>query len=426
METLSTPAIAISTSNRCSKEALRQAFSQCRLATLNLFADVDEDLLRCHAHPDFSPIGWHLGHIAMTEAMWLLDRRHTDEFPSRYRQLFAADGLPKHERVNLPSLSELRYYLDTVRDRLFATLETATLSETDERLWHFIWQHEAQHDEIIAFVKRLANIKLGRNPNPEVSPSSPRTYQPDSIEIPAGEVQIGSNALSALDNERSTHTVYLDTYRIDRYPVTQQQYRHFIEAGGYRTRKWWSDAGWAWLQAHPVSAPLYWQDDRDRDFHPVCGVNYYEAEAYANFTGKRLPTEAEWEKAASWHPELNRKQTYPWGDTFPNPNLCHCAATDTASVGDRPDGNSAYSCAEMLGNVWEWTASWFAAYPGFAFHPYKGYSQTYFDGEHRVLRGGSWATSPLALRSSLRNWYYPHIRQILAGFRCVGANGVRP
>jgi formylglycine-generating enzyme required for sulfatase activity len=150
-------------------------------------------------------------------------------------------------------------------------------------------------------------------------------------------------------------------------------------------------------------------------------VSCYEAEAYARFVGKRLPTEAEWEKAASWHPQTQQRQTYPWGEAFPSAEQCnhdHLQGQTTA-IDAYPSGQSAYGCYDMLGNVWEWTASWFDGYDGFEFYPYRGYSQVYFDGQHRVLRGGSWVTRPWGLRSAFRNWYAPGTRQILAGFRCA-------
>ena len=154
---------------------------------------------------------------------------------------------------------------------------------------------------------------------------------------------------------------------------------------------------------------------------PVCGVSWYEADAYARFIGKRLPTEAEWEKATSWNVVTEQQHTYPWGQEAPNPHRCNHnnLIGQTTPVNAYPMGQSAYGCYDMLGNVWEWTATWFDAYAGFVAYPYRGYSQAYFDGQHRVLKGGSWATPPWAMRSSFRNWYYPGIRQILAGFRCA-------
>lgn len=194
-----------------------------------------------------------------------------------------------------------------------------------------------------------------------------------------------------------------------------------MEAGGYRNPQWWSKAGWEWLQTAQVTQPLYWSSNRDREKHPVCGVSWYEAEAYARFVGKRLPTEAEWEKAASWDAQLKRRLLYSWGNQEPTRQVCNHNNFNkgTTPVDAFPNGQSAYGLYDTLGNVWEWTATWFDSYPGFQSYPYIGYSQVYFDQQHRVLKGGSWATRPWALRCSFRNWYHPHVRQILAGFRCA-------
>ena len=242
-----------------------------------------------------------------------------------------------------------------------------------------------------------------------------------AIEIPGGEFYMGSDAAEALDNERSRHLCYLEAYSIDRYPVTCGQYRDFMESGGYQNPDWWSADGWKWLQSAKVDRPLYWSENPAFNNHPVCGVSWYEAEAFCNFIGKRLPSEAEWEKAASWDATNQTYRIYPWGEEQPNGSLCNHGnnIANTSPVDAFPKGASAAGCWDMLGNVWEWTASTFDAYPGFESYPYRGYSQVYFDGEHRVLKGGSWATFPQALRSSFRNWYYPGVRQIIAGFRCA-------
>ncbi len=381
------------------RQQLKTWMEECRQSTLSLFEGMDYDTFCRQAHPDFSPVGWHLGHIAYTEYLWLLE--HFAGYPPQsveYRRLFAADGLPKCDRVHLPTLSEVQTYLETVRSQVFDYLEVAPLDE-QERLWRWLLQHESQHGETIAIVLELIkghkatiiqnskfkiqNSKFdtqtrGARYEKIQNPKS-KIQNPDSsiLQIPAGSFVMGSDAIEALDNERPVHQVDLATYWIDRYPVTCQQYRMFMAAGGYQNPEWWSAEGWQWLQAHPVDQPLYWQEGVALDDQPVCGVNWYEADAYARFVGKRLPTEAEWEKATHWNAD------------------------------------------NMLGQVWEWTDSWFAGYPGFTAYPYRGYSQAYFDGQHRVLRGGSWATRRWALRPTFRNWYHPPVREIFAGFRCV-------
>ena len=173
------------------------------------------------------------------------------------------------------------------------------------------------------------------------------------VRVPSGYFEQGNDSIDALDNEQSVHQVYLDTYWIDRYPVTCGQYRVFMQAGGYQNPRWWSEDGWKWRQ-QIVTQPLYWSEDPQWDNHPVCGVSWYEAEAYARFVGKRLPTEAEWEKAASWHTAKSDRRTYAWGEAVPDTHKCNHnnAVGQTTPVDTYQDGSSAYGCYDMLGNVW--------------------------------------------------------------------------
>ncbi len=374
-----------------------KAMRECRSRTLSLFKTVDAETFCRQAHPDFSPIGWHLGHIAYTESVWILQRcaGYAPLFP-QYHRLFAQDGLPKGDRVFLPSIADVLHYLETVRSKTFHYLQIAPLDQ-QQRLWQWLLQHESQHAETIALVLELINVK-------PIQSSISQSVQSEMVEIPAGSFIQGSDAIDAQDNERPAHLVYLDRYWIDQTLVTVGQYRSFIEAGGYQTEKWWTPEGWQWLQANPVAHPLYESIDAN---HPVCGVSWYEADAYARSLGKRLPTEAEWEKAASWNAATKEKLKYPWGNEFD----LDCS-TDLQSL-------SPFGCSDLIGNVWEWTATWFDGYPGFESYPYSGYSQPYFDQAHRVLKGGSWATFPWAMRSTFRNWYHPQVREVFAGFRCV-------
>ncbi len=361
------------------RREIERDLKQCRQKTIELSIEIDRTTLVTQAHADFSPLGWHLGHIAFTEAYWILEhlQGNLPLFP-QYRQLFAADGLPKTQRQNLPSLTKIQHYLDAVRTKVLDYLSTAPIVE-EERLWRWLIQHESQHNETISVIMQL-HRRSRFLASPLIASSTTKIDRDLAamVKIPAGEFIMGSNGIEAQDNERPAHRVYLDTYYLDLYPVTYSQYQQFIAASGYQKPEYWSSEGWQWLQANPLFQPLYWVDSPEWFDRPVCSVNYYEAEAYANFVGKRLPTEAEWEKAAT----LN-------------------------------------SCYDMLGNVWEWTASWFDGYPGFSSYPYPGYSQVYFDGQHRVLKGGSWATLSWALRPSFRNWYHPWIGQIFSGFRCA-------
>ena len=396
------------------KQPIATKLYQTRQNTLDLLSIIDHSFFSHQAHPEFSPIGWHFGHIAFTEAYWILEYLggYAPLFPE-YQRLFSADGLPKQERQHLPSMMVIKDYLQAVRAKVFNYLKIAPVAK-QERLWRWLIQHESQHSETITFIWQLhqqthdlrhniINFSHSTSQFGSQSLTNEMAKLDAMVKVEAGEFVMGNNAIQALDNECPAHLVHLDDYWIDRYPVTCGQYYQFIAAGGYQKRHYWSDKGWQWLQQNPVSQPLFWSDNLDWIDHPVCGVSYYEAEAYAKFKHKRLPTEAEWEKAATGA-SLNSNHRRLIGHT--------------SSVDAYPD-SSKYGCRDMLGNVWEWTASWFAAYPDFRNYPYPNYSEVYFDNQHRVLRGGSWATDNSVLRTTFRNWYYPEVRQIFAGFRCV-------
>ena len=412
-------------STQSSKELILQYFQECRIATLALFENVDEATFRHQAHPEFSPVGWHLGHIAMTEGFWILEKlAGVPPLYLKYRKLFAIDGLPKCDRgPSLPSISEAYDILHSIRDQVLTYIEIAPIEE-QEQLWYFILNHECMHFETATFVFQLQKQagQIAKFPFPSQQPISD-PLKAEMIEIPAGKFEMGNSATYATDNERPAHHVYLDTYWIDRYLVTCGQYRHFMDDGGYQNKSWWSEAGWQWLQENPVSQPFYWDDSHLWDNYPVCGVSWYEADAYARYAGKRLPTEAEWEKAAGWDAKIGHRRTYPWGEELPNNVNCNCCSNieQPTPVNNYPTGQSPYGLYDTLGNVWEWTSSWFDAYEGFTWYPYRNYSKLYFDNQHRVLKGGSWATRPWGMRVSYRNWYYPRVRQLFFGFRCVSS-----
>ncbi len=255
------------------------------------------------------------------------------------------------------------------------------------------------------------------------------------VRFPGGAVEIGTPDRSeAYDNERPRHVVNVRPFFIDVDPVTNDDYLRFIEAGGYSRADYWSDGGRRWLAESNAEAPKYWYREGGRWMtrvmdrsgpvppnHPVCHVTWYEAEAFARFAGKRLPTEIEWEAAASWDPAAGRKRRFPWGDEPVTPELANVdqLGFGTAPVGAYPRNVSPIGCSGMIGDVWEWTAGDFRAWPGFEAFPYKEYSEVFFGDEYKVLRGGSWATRPGAVRNTFRNWDYPIRRQIFSGFRCA-------
>ncbi|ONH57724.1 sulfatase-modifying factor 1 [Frankia sp. CcI49] len=331
----------------------------------------------------------------------------------------------------------------------------------DSFVYGMVIQHEHQHDETM-----LATLQLrtgppvladpadadgpggqgpgvqgrgGQGPGGETAGISARAAgDTDEVLVPAGEFTMGTSTEPwAYDNERPAHTVHLPAFHIGRFPVTNQAQMEFIADGGYDDERLWSADGWAWRCKEDLSAPLFWSRDGDvwtrQRFgrvepvppdEPVQHVCWYEAEAHARWAGRRLPTEAEWEKACAHDPVTGRSRRYPWGDTDPTSelaNLGHGRARP-APVGSRPAGASPCGAEQMIGDVWEWTASGFTPYPGFASFPYREYSEVFYPqgGEsagYRVLRGGSWATHSSAVRSTFRNWDFPIRRQIFAGFR---------
>ncbi len=393
---------------------MRDTFVACRAGTLDLFAQIDDSEFREQPHPWFSPVGWHLGHIAYTEGLWLLKTLGGVSLPRPdLEPVFDVKcRRNKAERCNLPPVAEVLGYLGQVRDRVFARLAAADLDQ-ELRLWHFILQHESQHSETVAFLHQLQNGPNGIEHRSDASGLDGE----DLIAIPTGSVTIGSDRIDALDNERPSHRREIDGFRISRFPVTQSAFQAFMDAGGYETERWWTAEGWTWRTTNGIDRPLYWRDGASD--HPVSGVSAHEAEAWCRFRGVRLPTEFEWEKAAGWDPATDTRHPYPWGETPPDGRRCNHdrLAAGTSPVTAHRAGRSPTGVMDMLGNVWEWTSSNFSPYEGFQSFPYEGYSAAYFDGNHRVLRGGSWATRPWMMRTTVRNWYTPDVRQILAGFR---------
>ncbi len=425
------------------RKALHKALISCRQETLSLVADICSDTLTTQSHPDFSPIGWHIGHIAYTESLWILEKLAGQSCSSsEHIRLFSADGLPKKERQNLPELKILLKYIKQIRSVVLTYLNQINSADLSVQapLWYWLLQHESQHAETISIVLALHQLQKHQpqsttdflQPIPIKSPvpstkcllSEPLA---DMVQVSAGDFTQGSNSPTALDNEQPAHSVSLPSYWIDRRPVNCGQYRQFIEAGGYEQKQWWTQAGWQWQQSQGIHQPLYWHNFQGAseetealiENHPVCGVSWYEAAAYARFVGKRLPTEAEWAKAASWDVTAQRSRPYPWGESLDIQCNYGRRVGGTTHVDQFEQYKSPYGCEDMLGNVWEWTDTWFAPYPDFNPFPYAGYSQTYFDQAHRVLRGGSWATPRWVLRNSFRNWYHPHRREVFAGFRCA-------
>ncbi|GII82549.1 hercynine oxygenase [Sphaerisporangium siamense] len=408
------------------------------------YTDIDDDLLVRQHSPLMSPLVWDLAHVGNYEELWVL-RALAGAEPTRPEidTLYDAFAHPRKERPLLPLLgpAEARTYIAGVRGRVLDVLDLmqdGDLYGPDPLraggfAFGLVLQHEHQHDETM-----LATLQLSGRPGLVRDGALPpgRPGGPDEVLVPAGPFRMGAGADPwAYDNERPAHEVDLPAYWIDRLPVTCGAFAAFAEDGGYDDSRWWDPRGWRWRVRQGVTAPLYWTREpggawwRSRfgrmepvpPEEPVQHVSWYEADAYARWAGRRLPTEAEWEKACAWDPRAGRARAYPWGDAVPGPghaNLGH-RASRPAPAGAFPAGASRYGAEQMIGDVWEWTGSWFLPYPGFSAFPYREYSEVFFGRDHRVLRGGSWATHALAVRAAFRNWDLPIRRQIFAGFRCA-------
>jgi iron(II)-dependent oxidoreductase len=323
-----------------------------------------------------------------------------------------------------------------VRARALEALEDTDLDAPNPLLrkgfvFGLVLQHELQQQETLLQTLQLrtgAEYPLPRASRPELAPAAP-----DEIEVPGGSFTLGSvDEPWAYDNELVAHEVELAPYRIDRTPVTNAAFAQFVEDRGYRSKRHWSPAGWEWRAREGATAPLYWEKGKDgwerirfgrREplpmEEPVQHVSYHEAEAFARWAGKRLPTEAEWERAAGWD-ERRGKMRYPWGrESMGYEANLGRRRFSPAPAGSYGGGVSPVGCTQMAGDVWEWTSSQFQPYPGFLAFPYPEYSEVFFGEEYRVLKGGSWATDQRVARTSFRNWDYPVRRQIFAGFRCA-------
>jgi gamma-glutamyl hercynylcysteine S-oxide synthase len=414
-----------------------------RERTIRLTEPVTDEDLRLQHDPLMSPIVWDLGHIAHFEELWLNRNVHgTVEF-GEMPGIYNPFEHPRRVRgaLELPGRDEVLEILAEVRQRVLEKIETLDLEAGDPLLrdgyvYAMVAQHEYQHNETIL---QTLQLKLGepyRAPRGIVVPEPRIDVAVGSmVRFPGGAVPIGTNDRRvAYDNERPRHVVDLRPFTIDVTAVTNAQYLEFMEDGGYRRRELWSDAGWAWKETDRADSPKYWSRDgstwHSRMFdrtgpvdprHPVCHVTYHEADAYARWAGKRLPNEFEWEAAASFDPATGEHRLFPWGNTPWTPDKANLdqLTFDTAPVGAYPLNVSPLGCYGMIGDVWEWTSSDFAAYPGYQTFPYPEYSEVFFGAEYKVLRGGSFATRPGAIRNTFRNWDYPIRRQIFSGFRCA-------
>lgn len=409
-----------------------------------VLTDLDETELTTQHSPLMSPLAWDLAHIGQQEDLWLLRGGNIAAqgiLSAKVESLYDAFEHPRASRVTLPLLTptEARAYLVDVRGRVLDGVEQM-VAENPQAAFNFamVEQHEQQHVETMLATHQLrqGGPLLGRGADlPAGRPMPSGSTHEDAALVPGGPCILGVDAdqePASLDNERPAHWVDVPSFRIARVPVTNGEWRAFVDAGGYEESRWWSARGWQHNQEAGLERPQFWSPEGSRyryghveelpDDEPVQHISFYEAEAYAAWAGARLPTEREWEKACVWDPETGRRRRWPWGESEWTPALANLAtagqeALRPAPVGAYEAGASAYGVEQMIGDVWEWTSSTFEPWPGFSPMLYDTYSAPFFGGDYRVLRGGSWAVGGAAARPSFRNWDHPHRRQIFCGLR---------
>jgi len=422
-------------------EHLRAALLDARRVELELLDGLtDAQMLGARQHFVEPPI-WEMGHVGWFQEYWLL--RHLDGAETL---LPGADGVYDSFNVSYtrrwdhdyPCRRATEEYIGEVLRRSVGRLESREVSAADAYFYTLAAQHEDMHAENLMLIRKTLGYPRPRLSllDPAVaSPAVDPTYAPRDVDVPGGVLMLGAAPGEAFvfDNEKWAHPVEVAPFRIASTAVTNAEYAAFVDDGGYRRRELWSRRGWDWRRRERAEHPLFWTHGGDgwyecrfgaptrlEPWHPVVHVNWYEAEAWCRWAGRRLPTEAEWEMAATLEPATGRKRRFPWGDGAPAPacaNLDYRAggAIDVRALGA---GDSPVGCRQMIGNVWEWVEDTFEAYPGFECDPYQEYSQPYF-GLKKVLKGGCWATRSRLIRSTWRNFYMRQRRNVFAGFRTV-------
>ena len=436
---------------------LRQDFLNIRKTTSIIFEPISIEDAVMQSDPFGSTPNWHIAHVTWFFQKILEKYKqdisansiNTDYLNSYYQRY--SKILPKTERGKYPrpKVSETLKYRVMIED-LF--LEFLDYIEKNNSLIHNLAydielanQHEMQHQELLVydlqhyfqkFEDPSDNYepKIIKRNNTLIDSGNIGNIQDEMIKIPGGIYELGFPRDDfCYDNELPEHKTYLNPYEIDKYPVVNREFIEFIDAGGYQNYRFWLSDGWDLVNEKQWNAPLYWRKidgqwykkdfrglNKVSPYEPVTNVSYFEADAYSKWAGKRLPNEAEWEKAASWNDDLKRKTTYPWGDNLPSDSTANLLESWTwapSQIGSYPFGKSHYGCHQMIGDVWEWTSSEYVLYPGFR-SKFSEYTDKWAINQ-KVLRGGSFATPMMQIRNSYRNYFKPHERIPFSGFRCV-------
>lgn len=428
------------------RAALLDRLRAARATTDALFALLTPDALLARPIAERHRLVFYLGHLeAFDRNLIVRDCLRAPDRRADFERLFAFGidpthgDLPHDTASDWPAVDAVRAWIDGARADVDEAVATAPFTGWLAEGWaaRLAVEHRLMHAETLAYLlHRLPVTSLHAQPvthHEHVTP--PETTW---VEVPAGRATLGlaraQNPHGAWDNEYDETTVDVPAFRVQSHKVTNAQWQHFMEAGGYRDDQFWSDDDRRWRDDERVTQPAFWvrRDGRwwwrgmfgEVPLAPATPVyvSHAEASAYARWAGAALPSEAEWHRAAYATPE-GTERAYPWGDEAPRAGVhgnFGFAHFDPTPVGSHPAGRSALGVDEMVGNGWEWTRSPFAPFDGFAPLPfYRGYSADFFDGRHFVLKGASPRTAEAFLRRSFRNWFQPHYPHVYAAFRCV-------
>jgi len=423
---------------------LCELYGRVRARTMEIVAPLEIEDYVIQTAEFMSPPRWHIGHTSWFFETVLQAHKpgyevYSEDFLFYFNSYYEGFGprieRPKRGTKSRPTVRETvayRNYIDEqMRDFLSSDRGSVPSVLSVVRLG---LEHEMQHQELLVYdIKHLLCDQF----EPKITPRpEPKTKVAGMAEVEGGLFELGYKSDDfAWDNEKPAHQVFLRDFAIDRGLTTNGEYLEFIRDGGYENFQWWFSEGWETVKREQWQAPLYWElhdgewmirdftglyPAKERSAHPVSHVSYFEAAAFAKWAGKRLPAEAEWEKAACYDAERKVKQRFPWGDTDPaggNANLFENGFWSVAPVGAFPDGANPYGCQQMIGDVWEWTTSDYVPYPGFKTE-FVEYNDKWFVNQ-KVLRGGSFATPQSHIRTTYRNFFHAHERWMISGFRCA-------
>jgi ergothioneine biosynthesis protein EgtB len=429
---------------------LAEMLTDTRKRTLELVSDLDDEQMMGPKLRIVNPLLWEIGHLAWFQELWNLRRNDENgDFSFGPSVLENADALYNSMEVahdtrwNLPLLArkDTLAYMQRVLDDTLHKLNTQGPTEENAYFALLATFHEDMHGEAFTYTRHTHGLSAPpiSDHDPTLLEDQPAGPFEDDAEIPGGEFVLGvtSDLPFVFDNEKWAHRVEVEPFGMARAPVTNAEFALFVDDGGYERGELWSDEGWTWRGSVSAEHPVYWSKGAGGWNHrrfdrveplsphqPIIHVNWYEAQAYCRWAERRLPTEAEWELAASAEgsPDgstiTSRKRLYPWGDEPPTPRRANLDGwlLGPVDVAAFPEGDSAFGLRQMIGNTWEWCLDDFLPYPGFVCDPYKDYSEPWF-GDHKVLRGGCWATRGRMLRNTWRNFYTPDRRDVFAGFR---------